>query len=92
MTRDEAKALLPIIQAYAEGKVIQIATKEGWKDLANPPCFTMAVDRYRIKPEPREWWINVYNNGDKTAYSAKDIADDCAGFRIDCIHVREVME
>ena len=33
MTREEAKELLPIILAYAEGKTIQVLTVEGrWKD------------------------------------------------------------
>ena len=35
MTREEAKELLPIIQAYAEGKIIQIYddVEEVWIDI-----------------------------------------------------------
>ena len=35
MTREEAKELLPIIQAFAEGKDIQIRniTDDGWDDI-----------------------------------------------------------
>ena len=32
MTREEAKELLPIMQAFAEGEDIQIATAGEWKD------------------------------------------------------------
>lgn len=51
MNRQEAKKLLPIIQAYAEGKTIQIKAIDGiWYDdedmLESPP-------NYRIKPEPK---------------------------------------
>ena len=33
MTREEAKELLPIIQAFAEGKTIQYEASDGWIDL-----------------------------------------------------------
>ena len=53
MTREEAKELLPIIQAYAEGKTIQVITVEGrWKDL-DCPAFVKQVADYRIKPESK---------------------------------------
>lgn len=54
MSREKAKALLPIIQAYAEGKDIQImhiddeTDEEVWLDI-NPWRFD-ACERYRIKP------------------------------------------
>ena len=57
MTREEAKKLLPIIQAFSEGKTIQskCITDEMplWLDDDNP---TFEVDDfifYRIKPEPK---------------------------------------
>lgn len=53
MTRENAKALLPIIQAYAEGKVIQINQPiVGWKD-NNGPLFNGNPSSYRIKPEQK---------------------------------------
>lgn len=52
ITREKAKALLPIIQAYAEGKTIQYLDSEGnWKDYVNPPVF--CGEPYRIKPEQK---------------------------------------
>ena len=52
MTREEAKEMLPIIQAYAEGKTIQFLDGGKWLDLYETD-FYKSPDRYRIKPEPR---------------------------------------
>ena len=55
MTREQAKELLPIIQAYAEGKTIQYKVNEvkgGWQDMYNP-SFNYLPSEYRIKPEPK---------------------------------------
>lgn len=55
MTREEAKVLLPIIQAYAEGKVIESRCIKGdtslWYD-DKDPSFDDDFE-YRIKPEPK---------------------------------------
>lgn len=50
MTRKEAKELLPIIQAWADGKIIQVREKGRWVELCIDD-FTRSPDRYRIKPE-----------------------------------------
>lgn len=53
MTREEAKEFLPIIQAFAEGKTIQVQENEGyWRD-ADVLHFNYDTCRYRIKPEPK---------------------------------------
>ena len=54
MTREEAKELLPIIQAWAEGKSIQCQTdSKSWSDITKDlyPCNHPSL--YRIKPEPK---------------------------------------
>ena len=54
MTREEVKELLPIIQAFAEGKKIQFRCKTGeWLNILNKFDFTLSPDDYRIKPEPK---------------------------------------
>ena len=56
MTREEAKNLLPIIQAFAEGKDIQIRniTDDGWDDINNDRMsFCAKAEAYRIKPESK---------------------------------------
>lgn len=52
MTREEVKNLLPVMQAFAEGKEIQSKALAGnWVDVTNPD-WDMARC-YRIKPEPK---------------------------------------
>lgn len=53
MTREEAKALLPIIQAFAEGKTIQVQEDINWCYLGNNADFNLSPQRYRIKAEPK---------------------------------------
>ena len=53
MERERAKQILPLLQAYTEGKTIQIKTDDGWEDL-NEPSFAEPFDSlYRVKPEPK---------------------------------------
>lgn len=52
MNRQEAKELLPIIQAFAEGKTIEFKSAFGnWTD-CNEVLFNYPPKDYRIKPEP----------------------------------------
>ena len=56
MNRQEAKQLLPMIQAFSEGKVIQCVNSNGeWIDMDNPDVENMcdALKYYRIKPTPK---------------------------------------
>ena len=52
MTREEVKAKLPIMLAFAEGKTIQIKNEYKWADI-EVPDFRCSTDKYRIKPEPK---------------------------------------
>ena len=70
MTREEAKKLLPIIQAFAEGKTIQLFTNGIWEGAENPSFEELS--RYRIKPEPKyrpfktqeECWEEMHKHPD----------------------------
>lgn len=61
MTREEVKKLLPILQAYAEGKVIETRTGPSVlkrKDTPNEWTEMKEIEywnntEYRIKPEPK---------------------------------------
>ena len=54
MTREEAKELLPIIRAFAEGKAIEIYNNTQWQDLIIESIkFDCKPSCYRIKPEPK---------------------------------------
>ena len=55
MTREEMKELLPIMQAWAEGKIIQFRKKGTveWVDLYEDDLRVSSAYHYRIKPEPK---------------------------------------
>lgn len=55
-TREEIKELLPIMQAFAEGKTIQFQNTFGaWIDIPNngKVCFDEGLTEFRIKSEPK---------------------------------------
>ena len=52
MTREEAKELLPIIQAFAKGKTIECKNLFGSWAEAKCPSWSNNFE-YRIKPEPK---------------------------------------
>lgn len=55
MTPENAKALLPIITAYAEGKVIQFKTVAGeWANLDMNHLWASVTRELRIKSEPKQ--------------------------------------
>lgn len=51
MTREEAKEMLPIIQAFADGKTIQVWYNDTWQDEEYPSFGELSL--FRIKPEPK---------------------------------------
>lgn len=57
MTREQVKELLPVIQAYAEGKIIQCKIYNGteWFDIGkdDKASFNTKLCDYRIKPETK---------------------------------------
>jgi len=79
MNREQAKELLPIIQAFAEGKTIQAkkaASEQEWQHAQNPTFA--ALFEWRIKPEPREYWLLVHDEGETTNL-VFDIEEDAHG-------------
>ena len=72
MTREQAKDLLPIIHAFAEGKTIQYQnTDKNWVDIESP-SFNYEPSLYRIKPELKyrpfksieECWEEMHKHSD----------------------------
>ena len=51
MTREEARELLPIMQAFAAGKTIQVLANDTWQDEEYPSFVELSL--FRIKPEPK---------------------------------------
>ena len=56
MTREQAKHLAEIFNAYAEGKTIEVFLDLDWKWVEVPSdgyCFDVENKSYRIKKEPK---------------------------------------
>ena len=53
MTIEEAKELLPIIQALAEGKTIEVLHPNGGWTETDKVYFNLPSNHYRIKEEPK---------------------------------------
>lgn len=95
MNRDNAKDYLPLVQAMAEGKLIQFnkntESEPKWIDVdqffdSNP------VQCYRIKPEPKEIWVNEYPNGRRVPWNTEVDALENAMVEGITVHYREVIE
>jgi hypothetical protein len=101
MTRDEAREFAKLVQAYADGEQIQFHFDDGeWRGLSDPDFYSRTMDSYRIKPEPREWWVLMDRNGQVGDLLFSLAAAHCEidkkmlhGVRAPytIVHVREVM-
>lgn len=100
MNREQAKKLLPIIQAFAGGADVQAQYGNGsWHDIPDP--YFDACDIYRIKPKPFERWCVVDRDNDiRTSqwYDDRQIALDAMNELVTeygpcrVVRVREVIE
>ncbi len=77
MNKDNAAQFLPLVQALAEGKTIQLRhSSDNWMDHSNPD-FGLAPVNYRIKPEPLVRYM-VKGSCDEYTYRNFDSATTCA--------------
>ncbi|WP_372483786.1 hypothetical protein AB9H29_12105 [Stenotrophomonas sepilia] len=94
MNKDNAKDYLPLVQALAEGRVIEHRGSGGWYQLNNPTFQDQPSD-YRIKPEPREIWVNEWDGNGFVVFATEREAKEHAN-RYGIGHVttryREVIE
>lgn len=77
MTHDE---MIAVIQAEKDGKIVQMTHNMGgspWGDHNRWDPFDFACYKYRIKPEPKELWVNEYD-GYACAYLSKEAAEQAA--------------
>lgn len=58
MNESNAKDYLPLVQALAGGRLQKLSATGHWDDC--PDCiFDSPPTYFRIKPEPREWWVTI---------------------------------
>lgn len=71
MIRQDAQELLPIIKAFAEGKIIEVFDDDRWVEIFDP-SFSLSPKYYRVKPEPKyrpfktheECWEEMHKHPD----------------------------
>lgn len=68
MTKPEAQQILKnieVIKAWVEGKPIEVKYSfTDWVDVtAESPSFNCDDIEFRVKPEPRTWWLHVDHRG-----------------------------
>lgn len=92
MNKNTAKDYLPLVQALADGKTIQLQSGNSWLDIEETK-FNYDPSEYRIKPEPREKWFNRYENGvENGPYSTLQNALFAANSGATQVRYREVIE
>jgi hypothetical protein len=92
MTIEETKEAIKVMQAFVDGKKIEITNNSTepntWTDFYDDsPTWNWYVFSYRIKPEPKEFWIVG-----GSAYADNQLASCYARTNnLKVIHVREVV-
>ena len=85
----EVEQLIHVLQEWDKGKIIEARYKWGnrevWGASALPTQWSFADFDYRVKPEPREWWIELHGLC-KTVHR-----NNTASYGGELIHVREVL-
>lgn len=96
MNASNAKDYLPLVQAMADGKTIQFNRGGTWVDAMSPRFSDYLPSAFRIKPEPREIWVNHYANPcmlDQICDSKEEADQRSARGELVCqIRYREVIE
>jgi hypothetical protein len=73
MNKDNAKDYLPLVQALADGKTVQLSDGNGgW--IEGEIDFQYPVSEYRIKSELKEVWITEYPNGEVFFHPSEESA------------------
>lgn len=93
MNASNAKDYLPLVQALVEGKTVQYRLLgEKWST-GGDVDFSLPPDQYRIKPEPREIWVNRFPDGHEglTWYETEEAANRAYVGAVQ-VRYREVIE
>lgn len=90
----ELKDTIATLEAFWLGEETQWFNLSlgAWKDDSDPRISFGMGRRIRIKPKPREWWDNIFAGNRVDRHLSKEHAEANAYNRIECIHVREVID
>lgn len=95
MNREEAKAMIPVMQAFVDRKEMEgrnrIDSSGGWFPVNPKHSLFFGGDEweYRIKPEKQEMWLNIYPDGASYSHPSKKLANEVGNTddRTACIHI-----
>lgn len=61
--QEKAREIARLLLVWADGKTLQQLLCTGkWEDYTNPECPGIyAIAHWRVKPEPKTWWIRMQN-------------------------------
>lgn len=92
MTKEQAKQNLHILQAFAEGKTIQYLYENNiWIDILDENAeFYFGLYKYRVKPEPRKFWLLLFKNYPPIVCGSE--VKTCANITEEIIEVAEVVK
>lgn len=95
MNKSNARDYLPLVQALADGKTIQghMAHSRQWEDMQGDIYFNGPASDYRIKPDPKEFWVNRYPDGtEEGRHASKMFALNSSASSAIQVCYREVIE
>ena len=92
MNKETAKDFLPIVQALADGKTIQLMNCGEWFNVSSPD-FSSLPCNYRIKPDPREWkaCVSTIHHAEPGLLFNYDKGDE-SDPKFEVIRVREILD
>jgi hypothetical protein len=95
MNIEETKKAIEVMQAFVDGKTVQVETHAGWEDV-DDPLWEWFGGPYRVKPqEPKEIWVNEYEGGwGALVYNSKEeaVAGSAPYVTRTAVRYREVIE
>jgi hypothetical protein len=104
-SREEIQERIHIEQAWVDGKDVQIKNDYTWLPIGKDDAlFLFDKCQYRIKPEPKDFWVNEYkenysNCGAETFYGDTNLSEiqakekaNGSSMYIRTIHLREVTD
>lgn len=94
MNIEETKKAIEVMQAFVDGKPCEWKfERRGPWDRVRRPTWNWCENDYRIKPEPKNIWVNEYKDCMAVHESAEDANENAGNDAVrKAVHYREVIE
>ncbi len=96
MNIEQTKEALEVMQAFVDGKPCEWRSRglTIWKEIGTP-SWDFVKNEYRIKPVPKEIWVNEFSDGTGLSYDSEKRAEESNKWRgivRKGVRYREIME